>query len=98
MSYLARLKQLEIFHLTPGHEPTEPTKPPFDGFDGSAPGARENIFAGNDADEIARALIERLAMAWICPPGEFDELLNLHREGKLTLDYIKVLIADAPPK
>lgn len=54
MSYLDRLKQLEngeIFHNTPGCEPTEPTKGAFDGFVGSIPGAYGKIHAENDADE-----------------------------------------------
>ncbi|HBU29920.1 MAG TPA: hypothetical protein DEB56_10275 [Thiobacillus sp.] len=54
MSYLDRLKQLEmgeIFHHTPEPEPTKPAEGAFDGFVGSTPGAYENIHTENDADE-----------------------------------------------
>lgn len=62
MSYLARLKQLDAekksLH-TPGNEPTKPTEPPFDGFDGSIPGANENIYIENEVAETEALLAYR---------------------------------------
>ena len=58
--------------------------------------ASDAHFFEQQADEIAHALIERLCVAWDCPQGEFDELQLLHRQGKLTLEYIELLIQDAP--
>ena len=59
MSYLDRLKQLEIFTIPPGPLPTKPTKWGFDGFDGSPLGTHGNIFSdfevaetGNESDLI----------------------------------------------
>lgn len=49
------------------------------------------------AGALARDVISRLCRAYACPPGEFEELLALYREGKLTMDYIERLIQDAPP-
>ena len=52
---------------------------------------------GEPAAAEARELIARLCRAWACPPGEYAELLELYRQGTLTLDYIERLIHDAPP-
>lgn len=49
------------------------------------------------AGDVARDLIARLSQSWACLPGEFEELLELHRAGKLELPYIERLIRDAPP-
>lgn len=49
------------------------------------------------ADDIARHLIERLCRAWACPPGEYTELVALYQQGRLTLAYIERLIQEAPP-
>ena len=66
----------------------------------SQPGDSENTFSAGDwhqAGDISRALIDRLCVAWVCPPGEYGELLALYLGGKLTLAYIECLIQDAPP-
>ena len=63
MSYLARLKRLDIekksLH-TPDNEPTKPTEPPFDGFVGSGQGHIEKIFIEsepiNDADQLPQII------------------------------------------
>ena len=49
------------------------------------------------ADAIAADLISRLCVAWAWPPTEYAELLELHRAGRLSLEYIERLIQDAPP-
>jgi hypothetical protein len=41
-------------------------------------------------------LLEHLARTWRCPDGELEELKALHRAGKLPLEYIEVLISNAP--
>lgn len=62
-------------------------------------GESENINSSNwqRAGNVARDLIARLSQAWACPPGEYEELLALYQQGKLTLDYIERLIQDSPP-